>query len=64
MLDRWMSGEAPAWHSPPLLAGIRDTSDAAVLTEPLASAVADGDGRAPDKDAAARQAAGAAEAAP
>jgi MFS family permease len=64
LLDRWMSGEAPAWDSPPLLAGIRDTSDAAVLTEPLASAVADGDGRAPDKDAAARQAAGAAEAAP
>jgi hypothetical protein len=31
-----MDGEAPAWYSPPLLDGIRDSSEATVLTEPLA----------------------------
>ncbi len=31
-----MSGEAPAWYSPPLLDRIRDSSGATVLTEPLA----------------------------
>jgi hypothetical protein len=35
-LEVWMSGEAPAWYSPPLLARIRDFSRATVLTEPLA----------------------------
>jgi MFS family permease len=35
-LEVWMSGEAPAWYSPPLLARIRDSSRARVLTEPLA----------------------------
>jgi hypothetical protein len=35
-LDVWMSGEAPAWYSPPLLDRIRDSSRATVLTEPLA----------------------------
>jgi MFS family permease len=35
-LEVWMSGEAPAWYSPPLLDGIRDSSRATVLTEPLA----------------------------
>jgi MFS family permease len=35
-LEAWMSGEAPAWYSPPLLARIRDFSGARVLTEPLA----------------------------
>src|SRR3984885_5698975 len=35
-LDVWMSGEAPAWYSPPLLDRIRDSSGARVLTEPLA----------------------------
>ena len=35
-VEAWMSGEAPGWYSPPLLAGIRDSSGAGVLTEPLA----------------------------
>src|SRR3989440_186335 len=35
-LEVWMSGEAPAWYSPPLLDRIRDSSGATVLTEPLA----------------------------
>jgi hypothetical protein len=35
-LEVWQSGEAPAWYSPPLLARIRDSSRARVLTEPLA----------------------------
>ena len=35
-LETWQSGEAPAWYSPPLLARIRDSSKATVLTEPLA----------------------------
>jgi hypothetical protein len=35
-LEVWMSGEAPAWYSPPLLDRIRDSSKATVLTEPLA----------------------------
>jgi hypothetical protein len=35
-LETWMSGEAPAWYSPPLLDRIRDSSGATVLTEPLA----------------------------
>ncbi|HEY2654951.1 MAG TPA: MFS transporter [Solirubrobacteraceae bacterium] len=35
-LETWQSGEAPAWYSPPLLARIRDSSRATVLTEPLA----------------------------
>jgi len=32
-LEVWMSGEAPAWYSPPLLDRIRDSSRATVLTE-------------------------------
>ncbi len=36
VLEVWMSGEAPAWYSPPLLDRIRDSSRATVLTEPLA----------------------------
>jgi hypothetical protein len=36
VLEVWMSGEAPAWYSPPLLDRIRDSSKATVLTEPLA----------------------------
>ena len=60
-LDTWMSGEAPAWDSPPLLAGIRDISHDHVLTEPLACAVGAQDG-APQS--AERQAASAAEAPP
>jgi hypothetical protein len=35
-LQVWMSGDAPAWYSPPLLDRIRDSSRARVLTEPLA----------------------------
>jgi hypothetical protein len=35
-LEVWMSGDAPAWYSPPVLARIRDSSGARVLTEPLA----------------------------
>jgi MFS family permease len=35
-VEVWMSGQAPAWYSPPLLERIRDSSGAAVLTEPLA----------------------------
>jgi hypothetical protein len=35
-LEVWMSGEAPAWYSPPLLDRIRDSTGATVLTEPLA----------------------------
>ena len=35
-LEGWMSGEAPAWYSPPLLNRVRDSSRAKVLTEPLA----------------------------
>jgi MFS family permease len=35
-VEVWMSGEAPAWYSPPLLDRIRDSSRATVLTEPLA----------------------------
>ena len=35
-LDVWMSGEAPAWYSPPLLDRIRDSSRARVLAELLA----------------------------
>src|ERR1700761_7297542 len=35
-LEVWMSGEAPAWYSPPLLDRIRDSSRATALTEPLA----------------------------
>jgi MFS family permease len=35
-LEVWMNGEAPAWYSPPLLDGIRDSSHATVLAEPLA----------------------------
>jgi MFS family permease len=55
-LERWMSGEAPAWYSPPLLAGIRDTSGAAVRAEPLACEVTD-QGGVSDGDAAVRAAA-------
>ena len=36
VLEVWMSGEAPAWYSPPLLDRIRDSTKATVLTEPLA----------------------------
>ncbi len=45
-LERWMEGTAPAWDSPPLLAAVRDTSHAGVLTEPLACEAPgrDGDG--------------------
>jgi MFS family permease len=35
-VEVWMTGEAPAWYSPPLLDRIRDSSRARVLTEPLA----------------------------
>lgn len=35
-LEVWQKGEAPAWYSPPLLDGIRDSSGSRVLTEPLA----------------------------
>ncbi|MBV8220794.1 MAG: MFS transporter [Solirubrobacterales bacterium] len=35
-VEVWMSGEAPAWYSPPLLDRIRDSSGARVRTEPLA----------------------------
>jgi MFS family permease len=35
-VEVWMSGEAPAWYSPPLLARVHDPSRATVLTEPLA----------------------------
>jgi hypothetical protein len=56
-LDVWMSGEAPAWYSPPLLDRIRDSSGATVLTEPLACDAGgqyggprDGDSAAPVAD--------------
>jgi MFS family permease len=56
-LEVWMSGEAPAWYSPPLLARIRDSSRARVLTEPLACDAGgqyggprDGDSAAPVAD--------------
>jgi len=56
-LEVWMSGEAPAWYSPPLLQRIRDSSRATVLTEPLACDVGgeyggprDGDSAAPAAD--------------
>jgi MFS family permease len=56
-LETWMSGEAPAWYSPPLLNRIRDSSRATVLTEPLACDAAgqyggprDGDSAAPVGD--------------
>ena len=32
-LERFMAGEAPAWYSPPLLAGIRKRSGAPTLAE-------------------------------
>jgi MFS family permease len=35
-LERWQSGEAPAWYSPPLLDRIHDSSGATVRTESLA----------------------------
>ena len=35
-LQVWMSGTAPGWYSPPLFDRIRDSSQATVLTEPLA----------------------------
>jgi hypothetical protein len=57
VLEVWMSGEAPAWYSPPLLAGIRDASRATVITEPLACDAGgryggprDGDSAAPVAD--------------
>jgi MFS family permease len=56
-LEVWMSGEAPAWYSPPLLARIRDRTGARVLTEPLACDAGgqyggprDGDSTAPVAD--------------
>ena len=56
-LEVWMSGEAPAWYSPPLLDRIRDSSKATVLTEPLACDAGgqyggprDGDSAAPVAD--------------
>jgi hypothetical protein len=56
-LEVWMSGEAPAWYSPPLLDRIRDSSKARVLTEPLACDAGgqyggphDGDSAAPVAD--------------
>jgi hypothetical protein len=56
-LEVWMSGEAPAWYSPPLLERIRDRSRARVLTEPLACDAGgqyggprDGDSAAPVAD--------------
>jgi MFS family permease len=56
-LEVWQSGEAPAWYSPPLLARIRDSSGARVLTEPLACDAGgqyggprDGDSAAPVAD--------------
>jgi hypothetical protein len=59
-LEAWMSGEAPAWYSPPLLDRIRDSSRARVLTEPLACDAGgqyggprDGDSAAPVADRAA-----------
>ena len=57
VLDTWMSGQAPAWYSPPLLDQIRDSSRARVLTEPLACDTGgqyggprDGDSAAPVAD--------------
>ncbi len=57
VLEVWMSGEAPAWYSPPLLDRIRDSSGATVLTEPLACDAGgqyggprDGDSAAPAAD--------------
>jgi hypothetical protein len=57
VLEAWMSGEAPAWYSPPLLNRIRDSSRARVLTEPLACDAGgqyggprDGDSAAPVAD--------------
>jgi len=56
-VEVWMSGEAPAWYSPPLLDRIRDSSGATVLTEPLACDVGgqyggprNGDSAAPAAD--------------
>lgn len=46
-LETWFEGAAPAWDSPPLLAAIRDTSHAGVLTEPLACEVPGRDGGRP-----------------
>jgi len=53
VLEVWMSGEAPAWYSPPLLARIRDFSGARVLTEPLACDAAGQYGGPRDGDSAA-----------
>jgi hypothetical protein len=36
VLEVWMSGQAPAWYSPPLLDRVRDSTRSRVLTEPLA----------------------------
>jgi hypothetical protein len=51
-LDVWMSGEAPAWYSPPLLDRIRDSSGATVLTEPLACDAGGQYGGPRDRDSA------------
>jgi hypothetical protein len=51
-----MSGEAPAWYSPPLLERIRDSSEATVLTEPLACDVGGQYGGPRDGDSAALEA--------
>jgi hypothetical protein len=52
-LETWFSGEAPAWYSPPLLDRIRDSSDATVLTEPMACDAAGHYGGPHDGDSAA-----------
>jgi MFS family permease len=51
-LETWFAGEAPAWYSPPLLARIHDSSQATVLTEPLACDVAGQYGGPHDGDSA------------
>jgi MFS family permease len=53
VLEVWMSGEAPAWYSPPLLDRIRDSARATVLTEPLACDAAGQYGGPRDGDSAA-----------
>ncbi len=46
-LDRWQDGEAPAWDSPRLAAGIRDVGPLRVLPPPPSPASPDGNGSRP-----------------
>jgi hypothetical protein len=52
-LETWFNGEAPAWYSPPLLDRVRDSSEATVLTEPMACDVSGHYGGPLDGDSAA-----------